>query len=119
MAAQNRSRDFGLGYYRSHLPCVQFKARRYSWMRSRVVATYLLLPGCLAAIGLWRAMPVHGASAGPSVSWNRQAAARYLDDREVWWQQWPRAQKDHGTICISCHTNVPYAMVRPELRREL
>jgi squalene-hopene/tetraprenyl-beta-curcumene cyclase len=88
-------------------------------MRSRVVATYLLLPGCLAAIGLWRAMPVHGASAGPSVSWNRQAAARYLDDREVWWQQWPRAQKDHGTICISCHTNVPYAMVRPELRREL
>ena len=48
-----------------------------------------------------------------------KTAARYLDDREVWWQEWPRAQKDHGTICISCHTNVPYAMVRSGLRRQL
>src|SRR5271168_5356109 len=88
-------------------------------MRSRVVGTYLLFSGGLAAIGLLRAVPLHGASANPSVKWNRQTAARYLDDREVWWQEWPRAQKDHGTICISCHTNVPYAMVRPGLRREL
>jgi squalene-hopene/tetraprenyl-beta-curcumene cyclase len=36
----------------------------------------------------------------------------------VWWQEWPRAQKDHGTICISCHTVVPYAMARPALRQE-
>jgi hypothetical protein len=42
-----------------------------------------------------------------------------MDAREVWWQQWPRAQKDQGTICISCHTVVPYAMARPGLRREL
>jgi len=88
-------------------------------MRSRVVGTYLLLGACLAAIGLWRATPVPVVSASSSVSWNRQTAARYLDDREVWWQEWPRAQKDHGTICISCHTNVPYAMVRSGLRREL
>jgi len=88
-------------------------------MRSSVVGTYLILSGCLAATALWRAVPVHGAAAGPSMTWNRQTAARYLDDREVWWQQWPRAQKDHGTICISCHTVVPYAMVRPGLRREL
>jgi hypothetical protein len=53
------------------------------------------------------------------VNWNRQAAAAYLDRREVWWQEWPRAQKDHGTICISCHTVVPYAMARPALRQEL
>ena len=51
--------------------------------------------------------------------WNRQAAATYLDSREVWWQGWPRAQKDHGTLCISCHTVVPYAMARPALSHEL
>ena len=44
---------------------------------------------------------------------------RYLDSREVWWQSWPRAQKDHGTLCISCHTVVPYAMARPALSHEL
>jgi hypothetical protein len=64
-------------------------------------------------------MPVHGASADSLGSWNRQTAAHYLDDREIWWQEWPRAQKDHGTICISCHTVVPYAMARPALQREL
>jgi squalene-hopene/tetraprenyl-beta-curcumene cyclase len=35
----------------------------------------------------------------------------------VWWQGWAPAQKDHGTICISCHTVVPYAMARPALRQ--
>jgi len=52
-------------------------------------------------------------------TWDRAAAAHYLDQRETWWQVWPRAQKDHGTVCISCHTQVPYAMARPALRREL
>ncbi len=88
-------------------------------MKSRVGGTYLFLAVSLAAIALWRALPAHGASAHSSLNWNRQTAAHYLDDREVWWQQWPRAQKDHGTICISCHTNVPYAMARPSLRRQL
>ncbi len=31
-----------------------------------------------------------------------------LVSRELWWQGWAPAQKDHGTICISCHTVVPY-----------
>ncbi len=88
-------------------------------MKIRVVGTYLFLGGTLAMVGLWRAVPVQGFSSHSSLSWNRQSAAHYLDDREVWWQEWPRAQKDHGTICISCHTNVPYAMARPGLQREL
>jgi squalene-hopene/tetraprenyl-beta-curcumene cyclase len=87
-------------------------------MRNRAIGTYLSLGGCLA-LALWRAMPVHGAPAAPSTSWNRQTAALYLDEREVWWQAWPRAQRDQGTICISCHTVVPYAMVRPRLQQEL
>jgi hypothetical protein len=51
--------------------------------------------------------------------WDRAAAASYLDSRQVWWQKWPSAQRDHGTICISCHTGLPYAMARPALRRDL
>ena len=52
-------------------------------------------------------------------AWNAAAAAKYLDEREVWWQAWPHAQKDHGTVCVSCHTQVPYALARPALRSAL
>jgi hypothetical protein len=70
---------------------------------------------------LWPVKTVKGAAsdAAQPQTWNKQAAAKFLDDRETWWQGWPRAQKDHGTVCISCHTVVPYAMARPELRRDL
>ncbi|HEX4167364.1 MAG TPA: hypothetical protein VHZ55_18010 [Bryobacteraceae bacterium] len=51
--------------------------------------------------------------------WSRASAAHYLDQREVWWQSWPSAQRDHGTTCVSCHTVVPYALSRPALRKSL
>ena len=51
--------------------------------------------------------------------WDKQAAARYLDRREVWWQGWDHAKRDHGTMCVSCHTQAPYAMARPALRSDL
>ncbi len=79
----------------------------------------------VAAVGcfLARTTTVHGAASGavdaPARAWNKRAAASFLDERETWWQAWPRAQKDHGTLCISCHTVVPYAMVMPELQRDL
>ncbi len=108
-------------------------------MSQRLAAVLLALPllgGLLASTSFLREATVHGAgrassasassgaasdmtSATSSASWNKQAAAHYLDDREVWWQGWPRAQKDHGTVCVSCHTVVPYAMVRSELQRDL
>jgi hypothetical protein len=56
---------------------------------------------------------------GPSADWNRKAAASYLDSREVWWQSWDHAQKDHGTICVSCHTQASYGLARPSLRNDL
>ena len=83
---------------------------------------YVLPAVCMVGLSLWRTSPVHGfagrtaASAG---TWDKAAAAKYLDEREIWWQDWPRAQKDQGTVCISCHTNVPYAMARPALRAAL
>jgi len=47
------------------------------------------------------------------------AAARYLDERESWWQSWDHARRDHDTRCVSCHTQATYAFARPALRRSL
>jgi squalene-hopene/tetraprenyl-beta-curcumene cyclase len=52
-------------------------------------------------------------------SWNRAAAAAYLDKREGWWMTWPVAARDQGTFCVSCHTALPYALARPALRLAL
>jgi hypothetical protein len=83
-------------------------------MRTRVLYFGLLAGLATIAIRMSMTRPVAAAR-----TWDRTAAATYLDSRELWWQTWPRAQKDHGTLCISCHTNVPYAMARPGLRGEL
>ncbi len=56
------------------------------------------------------------ASSAPN--WSPEAAAHYLDSRETWWQGWGRAQKDHGTLCVSCHTQASYALARPMLRSQ-
>jgi squalene-hopene/tetraprenyl-beta-curcumene cyclase len=54
-----------------------------------------------------------------SNSWNPKAAAAYLDYREGWWMEWTASARDHGTFCISCHTNLPYTLARPVLRTAL
>jgi squalene-hopene/tetraprenyl-beta-curcumene cyclase len=51
--------------------------------------------------------------------WDRFTAAHYLDERQIWWMNWPKAQRDHETACVSCHTAVPYALARPSLRHGL
>ena len=90
-------------------------------MTGRRIAALCLMQVSGLCMLLWRGSPVHGADdkAPAAATWDRRAAAGYLDGREVWWQQWKPAQMDHGTVCISCHTTVPYAMVRPGLREEL
>ena len=84
-------------------------------------AIYLLPAACIAGIALWRTAPVQGSAEPATASCvselERACRPRSIwNDRELWWQSWPRAQKDHGTLCISCLTNVPYAMARPALR---
>jgi hypothetical protein len=88
-------------------------------MKNRNIIASIALVGCAAGLASWKATNVFGATDAAPATWDRHAAARYLDERQVWWQGWPHAQKDHGTLCISCHTSVPYAMARPALRREL
>ena len=53
------------------------------------------------------------------IRWNPKAAATYLDQRQNWWESWPKSARDHGTVCLSCHTALPYALARPELRSVL
>ena len=82
---------------------------------------------CAAAValaitlGTQLAHPVNAADkpAAPVQSWDQQAAARYLDEREIYWQGWDHAQKDHGTLCVSCHTQATYGLARPMLRSPL
>jgi squalene-hopene/tetraprenyl-beta-curcumene cyclase len=62
----------------------------------------------------------YGASGdGVSSTWNQKAAAHYLDSREIWWQSWDAAKRDYGTVCVSCHTVLPYALSRSSLRGSL
>jgi squalene-hopene/tetraprenyl-beta-curcumene cyclase len=56
---------------------------------------------------------------GTSRGFDAKAAAAYLDARAEAWSVWPNAQRDRGTFCISCHTTLPYALARPELREPL
>jgi squalene-hopene/tetraprenyl-beta-curcumene cyclase len=85
-----------------------------------------LLALSLACVGIATAA-THPAADAPgdaktttaAQTWDKAAAAKYLDSRQAWWQDWPHAQKDHGTVCVSCHTQVPYALARPALRGAL
>lgn len=74
---------------------------------------------CAGGITSTATTPDAKTVASTNAKWDKVAAAKYLDSREVWWQTWPPAQKDHETVCVSCHTNVPYALARPALREIL
>ncbi len=60
-----------------------------------------------------------GATSPRAQSWNPTAAASYLDERADWWVKWDKAQRDHETTCVSCHTVLPYVLSRSVLRKEL
>src|SRR5262245_50444143 len=81
--------------------------------RNRTVALVSLLLAATVAIAA-RTLPE-----GNSRGFDAKAAAGYLDARADAWSIWPNAQRDRGTFCISCHTTLPYALARPELREAL
>lgn len=92
-------------------------------MRRAVFYSGVLIGVGVAGLAIWAGMRARSsllpASSHLRRSWSPTAAANYLDYREVWWQQWPHAQRDQGTVCVSCHTVLPYAQVRPLLRAQL
>jgi len=93
------------------------------------MALRLLTPGWLLGCGIAVAAGLTGIWASDKTipasdktamaGWDFRAAARYLDGREDWWKGWDHAKRDHGTQCVSCHTQAPYALARPALRSAL
>jgi squalene-hopene/tetraprenyl-beta-curcumene cyclase len=76
--------------------------------------------GLAAALlcGVWTVLPARAESPDQR-SWDPKLAAAYLDSRAAWWMEWPNAQRDHGTFCVSCHTALPFSLARPALRAAL
>ncbi len=62
---------------------------------------------------------IFGAAFAPQASaeksWDRGAAARYLDARAAQWIEGSRARRKLPTACLSCHTAVPYLLSRAAL----
>src|SRR5260370_38206430 len=63
--------------------------------------------------------PVVGSPAHRDVyavsTWNRAAAANYLNQRETWWMQWEDAKSEQDTFCVSSHTNLPFVFPQAAL----
>src|SRR5213594_1620406 len=53
--------------------------------------------------------------------WDVESPARYLDEQmDAWFANGKKLQTGRGeTVCISCHTTLPYALARPVLRRAM
>jgi len=69
---------------------------------------------------MYRVAVLLGVAVLPAIGgdWSPRLAADYLDARQKQWISWPRANGD-AKPCISCHTNVPYLLARPALRKAL
>jgi squalene-hopene/tetraprenyl-beta-curcumene cyclase len=52
-------------------------------------------------------------------NWSPGAASTYLDAREIKWSKWRGAALANGTVCVSCHTSLLYALARPRLEATL
>ena len=83
-------------------------------MSSYRESRWLLL--CAVVLSFVAGVAATSGAVKKAVAWNQKASADYLDRREVWWQGWSRASRDQQTQCVSCHTQLPYALARPSLR---
>lgn len=92
-------------------------------MSSKSQIVWIALCGSAVLAGICVLMvaggAVRAADKPATATWDAQAAEHYLDGRETWWQNWDRAKKDRGTLCVSCHTQAAYGLVRPVLRERL
>lgn len=65
--------------------------------------------------------PILQSSAARTVpaAWDKEAAAKYLDERmDLWFDKARKLRTGQGnTSCVACHTVVPYALARPVLRK--
>jgi squalene-hopene/tetraprenyl-beta-curcumene cyclase len=74
------------------------------------------VPAALLAL-LVAVLLLSGCARSSPLGWRPTAAARYLDQRTQAWLDWSRTARGQGTACVSCHTALPYALVRGDLGR--
>jgi squalene-hopene/tetraprenyl-beta-curcumene cyclase len=72
------------------------------------------LAALMALIGL-AALPLAGCSRPVALGWSAPAAQHYLDRRATQWIAWRSATRARGTVCISCHTALPYLLASDAL----
>lgn len=94
-------------------------ARRPHCGAMQILSPRRFIVFALAALVCSLVTPGLAAEPNPAKAWDAAGAARYLDGRLEWWRAWPKAKRDHGTSCISCHTALPVALARPALRQAL
>lgn len=72
---------------------------------------------------LFLALAMQQATSRPvqANGWDQAAAARYLDQRmDLWFTKAKKLRTGPGeTMCVSCHTTVPYVLARAALRRAM
>ncbi len=79
---------------------------------------------CFVSVVLFSGFIAHRGYAQGRVrvgSWDREGAAKYLDDRmDIWFANAKKLRTGQTeTMCVSCHTTVPYIIARPALRRAM
>ena len=87
---------------------------------TRIIRRGLRIAAITAAAG-WVATAGAGAEAGDAEDSARvRRAISYLDARQDAWSHFASAERGQGTdktTCVSCHTGISYAWVRPALGR--
>src|SRR5215831_1275179 len=88
-----------------------------SILRSASVVIFLVLLGLTGAARRGSSQENQAASGG----WDREGAAKYLDERmDVWFAKAKKIRTGQAqTLCVSCHTTIPYVLARPALRRAM
>ena len=84
----------------------------------RLVITVVL---ALLLLGFTTRRAVSHDDRAASGGWDREGAARYLDERmQVWFANGKKLRTGQAeTVCVSCHTTLPYVLARPALRRAM
>src|SRR5438132_5235803 len=73
------------------------------------------LPAAAWILGFLLAAAVTESTPAAEPAWDAKAAVQYLDARAEEWLRWSGAARGQGTVCLSCHTALPFALARPVL----
>jgi squalene-hopene/tetraprenyl-beta-curcumene cyclase len=89
------------------------------WASSQIMK-YTSLACLVAASILAAIVPAARLNGAEGIgAWDAKSAANHLDARQSSWRGLPAAARDQETVCLSCHSTLPYSLARPALRAAL